>query len=162
MIIIGIDPGLTLTGAAAYDATKGTFLDVYTAKGLSGTSLEARMQCITEHVIAYMDQYVHNSTVFAIENNHVTAGRSAQTALKQRELIGVMAARAHGLGMEVVRIAPATGKKALTGAGNSSKEEMVRHAVTYVNIDDLNQDAKKAVADAMGVCLAAAGRLEDG
>jgi crossover junction endodeoxyribonuclease RuvC len=155
MIIIGIDPGLTMTGVAVYDTRTQSFIDVYAVGGPTGMKVEGKCEYIRGHVLAYVDQYVHKGAIFAIEENHATHGHSMQSAFKQRELIGVMAERALGLGMEVVRVAPTSAKKALTGSGKADKRDMSMAAMELLDISDLTKKSREAVADAMGIALAA-------
>lgn len=153
MIVIGVDPGLTCTGCAVLSGEK--VLEVRAFKGMSGPSLEERCWSIAHGLLEWTKVYWQSGTVLAIENNHVTGGRSVQTAMRQRELIGVIAAMASAQGLEVRRVAPATAKKSLTGSGKAGKEDMVEAANKILWLGDLTVESQRAVADAIGIALAA-------
>ena len=100
--------------------------------------------------------------LYALETNHVTGGRSAQSALKQRELIGVLAANAWHYGSDIIRIAPLSAKKALTGSGKASKERMVEAMSKYHGAPEgLSKAKREAVADALGIVLAGVAKWEE-
>ena len=161
MNIIGIDPGLGCTGCAVYDTTTDRILDVRAFAGLTGMPVEGRIKGIVEGLFSWAGPYLEMpNTLVAIEDNHFTSGRSAQSAMKQREVIGALGYRAACQGMPVVRVAPTSAKKALTGSGKASKEDMVEKINEKMWIMDLNQKSQEAIADAYGVCLAAVKEAE--
>jgi crossover junction endodeoxyribonuclease RuvC len=118
--------------------------------------LGGRIRGIVDGLFAWADPYINTpKAIVAIEDNHFTSGKSAQSALKQREVIGALAYRAACCGIPVVRVAPTAAKKALTGSGKASKQDMVDKANEMLWMMDLSQKAQEAIADALGVCLAA-------
>jgi crossover junction endodeoxyribonuclease RuvC len=152
MTICGIDPGLTMTGVALYDTKTCKFLDIYAIGGPKGMDLWGKCRTISDGVYGYVQMY--KPDLLAIESNYVA---NAGSALKQAKLIGFIAARWQG---KIVEVAPTSGKKALTGSGKAGKGDMVDAAMEHMMIADLNKQCREAVADAMGVCLAAAEGLK--
>ena len=116
---------------------------------------------------------VLDGVVCGLENNHVTKGRSYQTALNQRELIGCIGSQVFTAGVDVVRIAPTSAKLALTGSGKADKKEpvtladgsvvrpMYEYMYEYPGAPERLTVAKReAVADALGVAIAGVEKWE--
>ena len=163
MIVLGVDPSLTMTAVAAYDTEAQTFLDV-TAFPATGETMAERL-----YFLAYsLDDFSHqvgvvgNRAVFGIEESHVNPKQGIQSALKQRETIGALSALAGERGWKEVRVAPTQVKKAMTGHGGASKAQMVAMAMKHLDISDYPMTKRKDIADAMGVCLAATHRIITG
>lgn len=77
-------------------------------------------------------------------------GNNIQTALKLGEAKGIIRCMALWKGLLVVDISPAEAKKALTGKGNATKEDMLRVAQGLRPEVETHDEA-----DAIGVALAA-------
>jgi len=154
-IVIGVDPSLNCTGVVIVD--RFGVVAQTTISSDSSRTVEDRVHqidiCLTAHLINTKVE-AWNS-IMCVEMNHVTAGRSAQSALHQRELIGVICHGYGKIGTHVVRVAPTTAKKALTGSGKATKEMMVEQALLYPGFRDMGAIYKnQATADALGVALA--------
>lgn len=160
-LTVGIDPGLTRTGVA-YLSERG-FSEVHTYSSESGHPTGYRVNSMVHCIFSTIMEAAkdHDEVVVAIEDNHFTSGKSAQSALKQRELIGALAAEAAKREYEVVRVAPTEAKKAMVGNGRADKRDMANAAMAYMDISDMSKTDREAVADAMGVCLAAAAKIKE-
>lgn len=171
MIIVGIDPGLGKTGVAALHIGGGnahSFFDVAAFSSKAGGKLEERVHLLSSEVMGYLadaclvsaDGYQAAGAV-AIEENYVAMGKSTQSALKQRELIGTIAASCYANGVTVVRVSPGEAKKIMAGKGNANKDAMVESAEHMADLSRFNKAEREAIADAMGIALAAAKRMAE-
>lgn len=154
--VVGVDPSLTATGVVVCDelgVRRQTCI-----KTDASLCLEHRMSHVLSMAIGLMcgmPDWEANTSLCCIENNHVTSGRSAQSALIQRELIGVLATDLWKWGMRIVRVAPTSGKKALTGSGKATKDDMVEAACRYPGFKrEKAKYVNEACADALGAALA--------
>ena len=151
--VVGVDPGYTCTGLVVL-AEPGIIIGRH-YKGDIGDCLEERTMRLAWDVIAKAyatTQVGRNRVLFAIEDNHITPGGSAQTALQQRELIGAIASGAWHYGFQVIRVAPSSAKLALTGRGNATKEFVREMAAALGGYPaGLPKYADEAVADAVAV-----------
>lgn len=154
--VVGVDPGFGCTGLAVLSV--GGLICGRGYKGDRGDSIEERTVNLVMDVNckAFATTGVgKNKVLYAIEDNHFTGGRSAQTALKQRELIGALAADAWRMGFQVVRVAATSGKKALANSGKADKGEVVEAARLLDGFPlGLPKYAEEAVADAVAAALA--------
>jgi crossover junction endodeoxyribonuclease RuvC len=82
---------------------------------------------------------------------------SAMAMIAQQRMVGIALLVAGLRRLPVMEIAPATAKKALTGAGNANKHIMQFHANQYADRVDVPFDEHQA--DALGVAMAAFGKM---
>ena len=165
--VIGVDPGWGCTGVACLlwddrlDDWRVDWAQGY--KGDVGSTNEERMSILIGHIKNHLINTVGwgKDILFGIEENHITGGRSAQTALKQRELIGVLKYEAHQCNYQVMPVAASSAKKALVGSGNASKEDMVDWASAVPGFPKGGPKyAAEAMSDAVAVALAAVIKAE--
>lgn len=126
MIIIGIDPGLRVTGFGIIEAGSGIRARYVTSGCIraTGTGLPERLRIIYEGVQALIE--LHRPDEAAIEN--VFMQRNAASALKLGQARGA-AICAMVLGaLPVHEYAPAEIKQAIVGRGGADKAQ-VRHMV---------------------------------
>lgn len=167
---VGVDPGLTCTGLVVL-GKPGDIVVARTYGSDPKDPREKRYADIRDSVLSKIVATVGIGSVqglpFTIENNHITPGRSAQTALMQRGLIEVMATEMYVRGMDIQRASPAEVKRALTGFGKAHKQNRTRDAAgnEYPSMVEalaarrdaptgLPQYKMEAVADALGAALA--------
>ena len=147
--IIGVDPGLGLSTAVVLHGR--CVQGVYCTRTSSGSDMLSRI-CL----LYYWMGEVRGSWPWppiAIEENYV--GPNGQTALAQREAIAALC-----LGGDIyIRVSPAEAKKALTGKGNATKDEMVHAARERTDWTLVGTKAQnEGIADAIGVAMA--GRMK--
>lgn len=166
--VIGVDPGFGCTGVVALTGNTGGEVLLIGAEAIvvnrGYRTQEERMSMIISEVIDFLDEDIAvdiPTSAFVIEDNHITGGRSAQTALKQRELIGALALGAWSRGANIVRVSAKSAKKALTGSGNSDKDAVVEVAREFDGFPENETKAKEqAIADALAVAMAGIEKLE--
>jgi len=162
---VGVDPGLTKTGLVVLNEHGLAHSATFTAP--ADDDLGKRLSSITRSLIFKawaLCLPAGNRTLFSIEANYVASGRSAQSALKQRELIGClrMAAEDNHFGHPLFyEVAPASGKKALAGSGKADKDQMVEAMLAYPGSPlGRTKASREAVADALGAALAGIAQWE--
>lgn len=125
MIILGIDPGLRVTGFGVIEADERSA--GYVASGCiraAGTDLPERLRIIFEGVQALVAQ--HRPDEAAIENVFVQRNVSSALKLGQARGAAICALVTHGV--SVHEYTPAQIKQSIVGLGNADKEQ-VRHMI---------------------------------
>jgi len=150
--IVGIDPGLVMTGVTIL-YVDGTAKSLVIKGPPASEPMGFRLVKIVYNVCGAIPI---TTKVAGLENNYVARGRSAQTALKQREVIGALRMHLTRENIEVIPVAPLRAKLALAGKGTATKEEMVEAAIQWgLDIEDELKSKQQAMADALGVALVA-------
>jgi crossover junction endodeoxyribonuclease RuvC len=150
MIIFGIDPGTAVTGYGVIKAVNNSFVwqDSGVITTCTKTSLAERLAVIYESLRERMR--VHNPDRVCIEEAFY--GKNIHTALVLGHARGVAMLAAHQSGAAVNEYSPREVKKAVTGNGNSGKEQvsfMVRRLVSVPQTHELT-DAYDALA--LAIC----------
>lgn len=148
--VLGIDPGLNITGYAVLEASAGgpIVCEAGVVRGKTKDSLTARLHeihiGITEVIAAL------KPTCVAIEQLYSHYERP-QTAILMGHARGVICLAAVQAGLEVVNYNATQVKKILTGNGHASKSQM-QHAVQFeLKLEKLPEPAD--VGDALAVAL---------
>jgi crossover junction endodeoxyribonuclease RuvC len=147
-LVLGVDPGTRVTGYAVVRGADGGY-DLVCAGVIQNDPsrpLPFRLKHIHDEISGLVTAYRPGE--FAIET--AFAGRNAQSALKlgQARGVSILAAQQHGL--VIAEYAPREIKKAVTGNGNASKEQ-VRYMVTSL----LSLEPKSIRLDASDAAAAA-------
>ena len=148
MLVLGIDPGSTVTGYGLVDRVRGRYRlhSIGVVKTRTRDSVPLRLKQIYEGLQAVLQ--VHKPSVVAIEG--IFRHKSSESALRLGQARGValLAAAEHNL--PVFEYNPMTVKKSVTGSGRADKAQIVR-AVSMLTGQqpDLPHDAYDAVAIAI-------------
>ena len=155
--ILGIDPGLRFTGYGCIDSTAGGQSNIVVEAGViripQKRPLPERLAYLHKELISLMEEVSPDLVV--IEQVFVHRDR-AHTAMQMGHARGVMLLAAEQQHIEIDDLSPAEIKRAVTGNGRASKEQ-VQHAVATL----LNLSAppdQPDTADALAIALAAAAR----
>lgn len=156
MRVLGIDPGsrvagygcLEIAGPAPRLIEAGVF-----RLGGSGHPLPRRLAALEEDLVEAIERLA--PTVIGVEAvfSHTNWPASAITMAHARGIVLLAAQKA---GAELVEIPPATVKKALTGSGRASKDQVRRAVAQALGTDGPLEPAD--VSDALAVALAASSR----
>jgi len=157
--VAGIDPGLsTPTGVVKLDSDGIVSATVFRQK--HGATLEERVSRLADNVAVEACHGILSVPpplpLACVENNHVTGGRSALSALTQRELIGCIGAKLWVQGaLQIIRTTPSAGKKILAGNGRAEKADMVEAYLDFPACGNTPMKKKEleAVADALAAAL---------
>ena len=156
MRILGIDPGLQITGYGVidYDRTRPKLIDGGVIRLKPRTSIPDRLVELEIELESLIDE--HKPQICAVEQlySHYKHPRTAILMGHARGVIMLVAAR-HALRIE--EYAANRIKQSLTGHGHASKVQMQRAVQATWNLQRLPEPAD--VADALAVALCCAREL---
>ncbi len=149
--VIGIDPGLKRTGYGCIEAAPGG--DVMIEAGVlripPGPSLAHRLAALNTPLRALLLELQPDRVVVESVFAHRIRGHTAMLMGHARGVILLAIADA---GLDVVEIAPAEVKKAVTGSGRADKQQ-VQHAVaSQLNLAEIPEPSDAADALALALC----------
>lgn len=153
MTILGIDPGLQVCGYACLqtnrDAEKLIEAGVFKTSG--GSSLETKLNQIAEDMDCLLEKF--GPEIVAVEQlySHYTHPR---TAILMGHARGVILQKCAQASVEVRSFSATRIKKALTGNGRASKEQVQRTIQTILSLAQLPQPSDVADAIAAALCCA--------
>lgn len=148
--ILGIDPGLNITGYGVLDIGGGPprLCEAGVVRGKSRGSLTARLLEIHEGVAEVIAAFQPASMAIEELYSHYARPRTAILMGHARGVICLAAAEA---GVRVVHYAATRIKKMLTGSGRASKSQMQRAIQRELSLPQLPEPPD--VADALAVAL---------
>ncbi len=153
MRILGIDPGLQLTGYGVIDAAPGKpkLVDAGVIRLKAKTSIADRLVELERELDELIEE--HEPDVCAVEQlySHYAHPRTAILMGHARGVILLVAARR---GVSVEEFAANRIKQSLTGFGHAGKGQMQRTIQSYWNLPKLPEPPD--VADALAVALCCA------
>jgi crossover junction endodeoxyribonuclease RuvC len=155
-LIASFDPGLASLGSARVNRMGSVYRCHHAGTYRTGSSLSD-----DERFALLWDRIVENSagcTVIAFENQHnawaakQATGETNASAVKVREVVGMLRARAYQLGARLVMVTPRQIRKSLGLPAGASKEQ-VRAMVTRL-VMGLPKTMSEHAADAVaiGIC----------
>lgn len=149
MIILGVDPGFTVTGFGIIrkDGQKALLLDHGALRMSPQKTLAERVYLFHE----FMQNKIitHNVTVLSLETPFL--GKNAQNFLKLGYLRGILYLLAHTHNLRLIELAPTEIKMALTGFGFASKEQIA--TVVMRLFPGLVRPDKLDITDAVATAL---------
>ena len=151
--VVGIDPGLHVTGYAVVGPTRtGPFVDeagVLRPRGASAKTMADRLKYLHEGVLEVLDAFP--PTALAIEQVHSRPAHP-RTSILMAHARGVIMLAAALRGVPVFGYPAARIKKTLTGSGKAPKEQM-QHAIRVeLGLDRLPEPHDVADACAVALC----------
>ncbi|MEX2214583.1 MAG: crossover junction endodeoxyribonuclease RuvC [Phycisphaeraceae bacterium] len=156
--VMGIDPGLRLTGYAAVDLPKGAIEPQLIEAGVIRltvkTSMEARLGQLHAELSDLLDALKPGR--LAVEKLYAHY-KHPRTAILMGHARGVILLCAAQRKIEVEHLPSTEVKKAMTGYGHASKEQMQRAVQAQCNLPEL--PSPPDVADAIAIALTSARRL---
>lgn len=155
-VVLGIDPGLAVTGYAVLQFPAGRHrsagprvIEAGIIRTDRGQDLSRRLDDIYRGV---KDIFAHHPVDCVAVEDLYTSYRHPPTALLMAHARGVVLLAAAQAGTPVEPFAPARVKQALTGRGDASKEQVQHMVQNYLGLRELPRPDH--VADAMAVALA--------
>jgi crossover junction endodeoxyribonuclease RuvC len=151
--VVGIDPGLHVTGYAVVEPSDdGPFVveaGVLRPRGASTLTMADRLKTIHEGVLEVLDAFP--ATALAIEQVHSHVNHP-RTAILMAHARGVIMLAAALRGIPVFGYAASRIKKTLTGSGKAPKDQM-QHAIRIeLGLDTLPEPHDVADACAVALC----------
>jgi crossover junction endodeoxyribonuclease RuvC len=155
MIVLGVDPGLAATGYAVLEAGNGRLRvrESGCARSLSRRPLEARVRAIYDELSDVLSRW---RPELAVLEGLYAEYSFPRTAIMMGHVRGVICLAAGQTGARVMEVSPAEVKKALTGSGRASKEQ-IRRAVTRM-LSLPSAPESEHVCDALALALVGAAR----
>ncbi len=154
--VLGLDPGLVAFGYGLLESAPAG--PAVLAAGVIQTSarlrLEERVQQIYDGVAALLDQ--HAPTAVVLEDLY-TEYRFPRTALLMAHARGVVCLAAQQRAVNVLAIAPAEVKRAVTGNGAAGKEQVGRCVQRLLGLGQ--PPGPSHVADALALAFTGLSRL---
>ena len=149
MIILGIDPGLVITGYGIIRVRNNNFelIDFGTIVPENNKPLSQRLNVIYEDVLYILNKY--NPSVMAIEE--VFFGKNVKSALLLGHARGVPMVCASIHKIPVFEYSARKVKQSITGNGNAHKSQ-VKYMISKefnINNDNFSSDASDALAIAL-------------
>jgi crossover junction endodeoxyribonuclease RuvC len=149
MIVLGVDPGTLITGFGIIEMERGKYsvLTYNVVKNSGGNSMPIRLKRIYDRLCEIINQY--HPDEFAIETAFY--GKNAQSALKIGHARGVAILAAVNYEIPTAEYSPREIKKAVTGNGAASKQQVQFMVQTHLRIRETPKyfDASDALAVAL-------------
>ena len=156
--MLGIDPGLGLTGYGLVDLARGavepTLLEAGVFKLDAKRSLEVRLQQLHEDLSALIAE--HAPARVAVEQLYAHYAHP-RTAILMGHARGVILQVATAAGLPVESLAATEVKKSLTGNGHATKRQMQLAVQAQCRLAELPEPPD--VADAIAIALTHARRI---
>ena len=152
MIILGIDPGLSITGYGIMktDKQKIDIIDYGAVRFSSKNALEIRVGQFYETFNEKIKK--EQVTLLALETPFL--GKNAQNFLKLGYLRGIIYLLAHQYSIPILEFSPRQVKQAVTGSGAAQKDQVAR-AITRM-FRGIEMPKTLDVTDALAVALCGA------
>ncbi len=149
MIMLGIDPGFSVTGYSIVQKYKNqaVMLDHGFLKLPTTQSLSVRVGIFYDTLVEKIKLY--NVTAIALETSFL--GKNAQTFLKLGYLRGVIYLIASQYKLEIFEFAPRQVKQTVTGYGAADKEQVAK--VLSMLFPQIPKPLKADVTDAIAISL---------
>ncbi len=151
-IILGVDPGLRITGYGVLEATPGKpklrEAGVLRTDETKESSLACRIQILYKGIEEVLEQY--RPTALAVEQLYAHYAHP-RTAILMGHARGVLLLAGAMRGVDVVHYAATRIKKVITGNGRASKEQIQLTIQRELGLAKLPEPAD--VADALAVAL---------
>ena len=146
-LILGIDPGTTVMGAALLEVTNGNAaLKAMTTLSFKDCQTHyQKLAKIQTYVSDLIDTY--SPTALSIESPFF--GKNVQSMLKLGRAQGVAIAVAVNKGLNVHEYSPLKIKMAITGNGTSSKEQVAGMLARFLHINEDRMNVKLDATDAL-------------
>jgi len=161
MRVLGIDPGLRVTGYGCVDgdAVRPELVEAGVIRLVRGETpaVADRLLELERDLCALLDRVRPAAVVVEAVFSNVRFPASALTMAHARGVVLLCARRA---GVELVEIPPASVKRALTGSGRASKEQMQAAIQGVFGLPEPPSPAD--VADALAIAIAGAVRMGGG
>jgi crossover junction endodeoxyribonuclease RuvC len=147
MLVLGIDPGIAITGYGLVTEDTESDIDVV-AYGVVATPphtpVEQRLQQIYHGVRAIIEH--HHPTTAAVEK--LLFGKNVTTAMNVGQARGVTLLAMADCGLSIAEYTPASIKQAVAGYGNATKSQVQEMVRLLLRLDDIPRpdDAADALA----------------
>ncbi len=150
MLVLGIDPGIAITGYGLVRESDGGDAEMVAYGAINtpaGDELPARLQQVYREVRAVVEQYKPESA--AIEK--LLFGKNVTTAMAVGQARGVTVLALADCHIPMAEYTPASIKQAVAGYGNASKSQMQDMVRRLLDLDEIPRPDD--AADALAVAI---------
>ncbi len=153
MRILGIDPGLQVCGYACVEAQGGDakLIEAGVLRTNGNEHIETRLNQIAEDIESLLAKFVPEAVAVEQLYSHYAHPR---TAILMGHARGVILQKCAQAGIEVRSFSATRIKKAITGNGRASKEQIQKTIRTLLSLSTVPQPADVADAIAAALCCA--------
>jgi crossover junction endodeoxyribonuclease RuvC len=150
MRVLGLDPGVAVSGFAVVERTPGgpRPVAVGTIRTPAGETHAQRLLLLRRELVKILEE--HRPDAMAIERVFFNA--NARTAMAVGQASGVAMATAAEAGLKVTDYTPTEVKQAIVGVGNASKGQVQAMVAAVLNLDVVPKPADAADACALAIC----------
>jgi len=149
MFVLGIDPGLSITG---YGLIEGSPVPKAIAAGVIRTDKDLPTEQRLAELYRGLSQVIANSNPDSIALETVFTNRNLQTAISVGRASGVVMLAAAEAGVAVFEYVPTAIKAAVTGDGSANKDQVQQMVARLLNLKDAPRPADAADALAIAIC----------
>lgn len=158
MLVLGIDPGISTTGYGLIE-TRGAdlvFRDAGVLRSPASLALPARLDRLCTQLEHLLDGF--DSPLVAMEN--IFQGRNVRSALTMAHMRGAYLLSIERRGLALREYAPTEVKKAVTGQGTATKEQVRDMVRRLLHRNQLPPSLDASDALAVAICHAQVSRFE--
>ncbi len=158
MRVLGVDPGLTRCGMAVVEASSGrrvAMVSVTVVRTPASDDLGLRLHEIHQQAVAVIES--ESPDVVAVER--VFSQHNTKTAMGTAQAAAVVMLAGVQAGLPVASHTPSEVKAAVTGYGNSDKEQVAAMVMRLLRLGERPRPADATDALALAICHAWRGPL---
>jgi crossover junction endodeoxyribonuclease RuvC len=151
MIVLGVDPGLSMCGWGIIDARSKNDIRVMSygcIKTVPASKLPARLKVIHSNLVEIIGKF--KPVIMAIEELFFT--KEARTVAAVSQARGVILLTAEESGIPVVEYNPRDVKMALTGYGSADKRQIQEMVKVFLKLKEIPKPDDAADALAIAIC----------
>lgn len=159
MRVLGIDPGLAITGYAVIDET-GSDLQLITTGVIrtpANTPAPERLRMIHQELSDLISE--HQPDASGVEE--LFFSRNVKTAMSVGQARGVILLTLANAGLSIAEYTPMQVKEAITGYGNADKRQVQEMVRMLLNLSDVPRPDDAADAVAVAICYLHRARLDN-
>ena len=158
MIILGIDPGLAITGfgIVSYQQNRFEVIQYGVIRTESKTSIPQRLLRIQESITTLIHQYQPNMA--AVEE--LFFNTNAKSAFLVGQARGVAVVTVSAAGLPVYEYTPLQVKQGVAGYGRAEKSQIQLMVKTLLNLKEIPRPDDAADALAIAICHAHTGHFQ--
>ncbi|MBT8485897.1 MAG: crossover junction endodeoxyribonuclease RuvC [Phycisphaerales bacterium] len=160
MRVVGIDPGLSITGYGCVDVPPGspdpTLVEAGVFRLSRNASMASRLGQLYEDLCTLLDELTPDHMAVEALFSHP---RHARTSIQMGHARGVVLLAGQTRRLELIELGATEVKKAVTGHGHASKEQVQHAVMSQCGLRELPEPPD--LADAVAIALCAARRLPE-
>jgi crossover junction endodeoxyribonuclease RuvC len=157
MFVLGIDPGLSITG---YGLVEGSYPPRAILAGVVRTDTELSIPERLAELHTGLTQVITDTKPDVIALETVFTNRNLQTAISVGRASGVALLAAAQAGLAVYEYVPTAIKAAVTGDGSANKDQVKQMVTRLLRLADAPKPADASDALAIALCHLRAAPLE--